>query len=259
MNEGDIFAVFHTAAQKYCAYQACKVWQGSAAFLCLDYFSKKAPHETDLESMRPLRQYRFDYNGEYSYRIYEYKNIPNTAIFLGYQKPFVLHETNQYSGLQFPNGNELYEEAQWCALPEETRKSYKNACSDSSKVLIGGKAYRKNESEIFISVSKAIPVHELDRLPKLALVTMDYFEQKIINYFYNRPLVINYTLETNTETCLDFESTHFQYIQIPTDDCLKRVRLPECAKVLSFTDKVMSNIELYDMQGGYLCGFSEAG
>lgn len=57
-------------------------------------------------------------------------------------------------------------------------------------------------------------------------------------------MVINYTLETNTETCLDFESTHFQYNQISTGDCLKRVRLPESAKVLSSTDKVMDNVEL---------------
>lgn len=63
MKAGDIFTVFHTGAQKYCVYQACKVWKGSTAFLCLGYFGQKVPHETELEDMRPLRQYRFGYSG----------------------------------------------------------------------------------------------------------------------------------------------------------------------------------------------------
>ncbi|MFB6364111.1 hypothetical protein ACFCP7_08605 [Paenibacillus elgii] len=250
-NIGDIYCVYVEQLQRYAACQVTGIkekWGGLlAAVLELDWTGDKLPTEEELDTMKPLYCDHFSNNQLEHW--YVNPLVPKHYILAGNRPPLVTEDTSRYSGV-WHTGSSMVYQLKWRSIPEDRRRSFKEAAMDNTPVVVGGVQMARSTSEIRdATLQQLSDLSELKHLRCLTRIAADRPYESLLSYVNDNPFIYELRLENHGYTSIDLRSSSLARLILQADG-LEELFLNKGLTFLSLTGTPSPKLKIHAEDGG---------
>lgn len=240
---GDIYCNQEPTTGNYFAYQLIEIKKDSVVHLLLDYFADRLPGENDIKQMAPLVRRRWFWNDSIDYCHSDSEKLPEGAIYIGNIPPLVTRECRTYGS--WPSGHDFVDELEWQKIPEEARKSFKDALSDTTEIVVAGVKCRRSWQRINDEFLSAMTDYSTDlaKLPAAYTFVATQYYPQLIPFLETRWTATKLDWTGHGQSTLDLSRTHLREITL-WDENLKLLTLPESCNLLTLNGKLHPGLKV---------------
>lgn len=241
---GDVYCNKNEETGRYYAYQLIRYKKRDAIFLSLDYFKTKKPTKEDLQEIQPLkRQSRFYTPDTLDYCCSMHYKLPERDLFVA-NIPLLVPDKGCNITSYWPNGRVNIRELKWMDIPEEHRIKFKNSISDTTTVIIAGREYDKNLTELDDKILSSFDdFSQFENFPLIHRIKATYYYPQLISFLESRWTANKLTWENHGQRILDLSRTHLYDIELTADN-LQILKLPKEIERIAFIDSPLPEMEL---------------
>lgn len=255
MQKGDIFCRQEPTTGRYFAFQIIRPGKpddpdSDTAYLLLDYFDEHQPQESDLKGMKPFINNRWFFEGKEDYLRADTADFPKDAQWVGNIPPLKTGVCNRFGNWR--TGRELIAEQEWLEIPEEQRRRFKEALSDTSEITIGGEAFRRNKSHICDSLLSVLTdfEKELYDFPAAYGFNAERYYPQLIPFLETRQTCQGLlTWKNHHQKSLDLSKTYLGDLKLDADGLLELILPRKCIR-LTLMGKIHPDLRIRTQDDG---------